>query len=774
LEVWVGEPGTWCAVDAPKWRALLAVLLARRGQPVSIDQLVREIWGQEPPAHARKLVSLYVLRLRRLLADPAGGWLVTRSPGYLLRCGAGDVDAGVFETMVAAGRRELDAGRLGPAADTLSAATALWRGAVLADVPQGPLLRAEGARLGELRLQAIQLRIEADLGCGREDSAVAELRALVTEHRLQEGLWGLLVRALAGAGRRAEAEQAYAQARQAIGEELGAEPGRELRELHRLLLAGEDLRPSVAARPSASSTAGNHATGASSSGPDLHEPVCQLPPDVDDFTGRSAECAQLTELLSPAEGRTSVPVAVVSGQPGVGKTALALHVAHHRLRGIFADGQLFAKLAGASSRPREPGDVLGEMLQALGTDPASLPETTEQRAALFRSRLAGRAVLLVADDAASPAQVLPLLPGTAGCAVIVTSRIRLAGLGGAQLFVLDCLGRDEAVEMLGRIVGARRVAAERRAAAGLVAACGQLPLAVRIAGARLATRPLLPVAKVASLISDERRRLDELAIGGLAVRARIAASYAALDERAKRAFRLLGLLGPPDFAPWVIAALLAETDAADVIDILEENSLLTPTGIDATGEARYRMHGLLRDYAAEVAAKEPPNEVAAALDRLLTGYTELARLAHQRLPSLALVSPDRHNSAAVVAEDVAARLTARPAAWFVCERLNLPAAIKLARASGRHQIAARLASCVPAFQLLQNRADHARADQPLGRPMHQLHDTADGVVDGIDGGHTGRSAPGYSAGPGNVLPSGTGTIASAGLSYRSRSPAARR
>jgi DNA-binding SARP family transcriptional activator len=248
LEVWAGEPGGWRAVGAPKWRTVLAALLARRGQLVSIGQLVEEVWGQEPPAHARKLVSLYVLRLRRFLADPAGGLLVTRSPGYLLRCPAAEVDAGVFETMLATGRRELGLGRAGQAADSFLAASELWRGSVLADVPQGPMLRAEAARLTELRFQALQLRIEADLGCGRDDRAVAELRALVTEHRLREALWGLLVRALAGAGRRAKAREAYAQARQVIGEELGTEPGRELRELHRLLLAGEDLRASGTAR----------------------------------------------------------------------------------------------------------------------------------------------------------------------------------------------------------------------------------------------------------------------------------------------------------------------------------------------------------------------------------------------------------------------------------------------------------------------------------------------------------------------------------------------
>jgi hypothetical protein len=245
----------------------------------------------------------------------------------------------------------------------------------------------------------------------------------------------------------------------------------------------------------------------------------------------------------------------------------------------------------------------------------------------------------------------------------------------------------------------------------------------------------------------------------------MAQSYASLDERARRAFRRLGLLGPHDFAPWVVAALLAEKDAEDVIDVLEGNSLLAPVGIDATGEGRYRLHDLLREYAAELVAGDPREDIAAALGRLLAGYAELAGLACQRLPSPAFFpSPSRQHGAAVVAVDVAARLTARPAAWFTCERLNLLTAIKLAGGLGRHRLAARLASCQLAFQLFQSRAVAQAGGHPrggLGPASRQIPGPTDGVPDVPQGSHTSRGVPRYPAGPSYDLPSGSGAVASA-------------
>jgi hypothetical protein len=284
----------------------------------------------------------------------------------------------------------------------------------------------------------------------------------------------------------------------------------------------------------------------------------QLPPDVADFVGRAELVAQLRGWLAcwpdgvatKANG-TAVPVAAVSGKAGVGKSALALHVAH-QLAAVFSDGQLYASLGGADvagTAPREPAEVLGWFLRALGVDGGAVPAGLEERAALYRSRLAGRRVLVVLDDAADQAQVRPLLPGGPGCAVLITSRARLAGLAGARLVHVDVLDTGQAVALLARIAGSGRVAAEPAAATAIVAACGWLPLAVRIAGARLAARPHWPLCRMASLLADERGRLDELAHGDLEVRASLSLSYQALGQRQRRLFRRLGLLDAPDGPP---------------------------------------------------------------------------------------------------------------------------------------------------------------------------------------------------------------------------------
>jgi hypothetical protein len=340
--------------------------------------------------------------------------------------------------------------------------------------------------------------------------------------------------------------------------------------------------------------------------PEKHAwPVCQLPPVVADFTGREEEGARLSQVLKQAQDTMVVPVAVVSGAPGVGKTTLALRVGHS-LRSVFPDGQLYCQLAGASHRRRDPGEALGELLRALGVHGSAIPEATSERASLFRSQLADRRVLVVADDAASAAQVQPLLPGTAGSAVVVTSRARLAGLPGATTVELDPFTPVEAVRLLSRIVGSQRVEAEQEAARELASACGMMPLAVRIAGAKLAARPSWPLSVLCRKLSGERRRLDELEIEDLSVRASFALSYHGLSEQAKRLFRLMGLLGPRDFAEWVFAALLGEPDVSTVVNELADKSLLTPVGIDATGQARYRLHDLLREYACERLADEAP------------------------------------------------------------------------------------------------------------------------------------------------------------------------
>jgi tetratricopeptide (TPR) repeat protein/DNA-binding XRE family transcriptional regulator len=436
--------------------------------------------------------------------------------------------------------------------------------------------------------------------------------------------------------------------------------------------------------------------------------VCQLPPAVADFTGREPQIAQLADVLSSHDANPlGVPIAVISGLPGAGKTTLAVQVAH-AMRPAFPDGQLWIPLEGASGHPRDPADVLGELLRALGVPGSAIPVSTAGRASLYRSRLAGRRVLVLADDAASAGQVQPLLPGTGQCAVLITSRSELAVSPGSRLVPLEPLTRAEAVELLTRVVGERRISAEPWAAEELSAACGQLPLAVRIAGARLAARTSWQLSAFTRKITETRHRLDELQIGDLSVRASLTQSYDTLDDTSRRAFRLLVLLDSAEFTEWQVACMLGASHNADVVNRLADSSLLTATGIDAAGQPRYRCHDLLRDYAAERLTDEPVTQQDAALARLTSGWLQLAALADAGLPREPYFPKPRPPSPrGIVPESLARTVTAEPMAWFTAERPGLLAAIERCCASGMYQAAAQLASSMASFQHLQGRLDDA-------------------------------------------------------------------
>jgi DNA-binding SARP family transcriptional activator/DNA-binding XRE family transcriptional regulator len=714
LAAWRG--GAPVALGTPKQRAALGLLALEPNALVHRETIIDGVWGADPPVSAVNLVQTHTGRLRRAL-DPGrsprdpGGLVASVGTGYRLQVTAGQLDLLGFEQLVGRAGAACSSGDAAAACDLYERALELWQGEPLADVD---VLRGHPAvlGLGRRRTAVIAAYAQTAIKVGLHERVLPHLEAVTQREPLNEQAHAQLMLALAGSGQQAAALQLFEELRRRLDDQLGVGPGPGLADAHLRVLRQQV--PAAVASSSATLTPAAASLSAVSAQTVL--PVCQLPPDVADFTGRAQDCARLAALLAPAAatdtdtGTTAVPVGVISGPPGAGKTTLALHVAH-ALRPAFPDGQLFVPLAG-SSRPRQPGAVLDELLRALGVAPGAIPETAGQRAALFRSRLAGRKVLVVVDDAGSPGQVRPLLPGTAGCAVIVTSRNRLAGLGGATLFPLDCLAHGEAVELLGRIAGAERVAAEPAAADGLVAACGRLPLALRITGARLAARPSWPLARLAALVADADpgRRLDALVVDDLAVRASVAPSYQGLDGRARRAFCRLSLVGPRDVAEWVVAALLGEPDAADVVNRLVDKSLLTLAGVDAGGEPRYRLHDLLRDYAAERLAEEPEQERDAALERALTGYLELAGLADRGLPrEPTFPPPQRLPTRTVIPDAVAARLTADPVAWFSAERLNLLAATRRACEPGRgqHRLAARLASCQLAFQDYQARFDDA-------------------------------------------------------------------
>ncbi|GGQ61804.1 AfsR/SARP family transcriptional regulator [Streptomyces asoensis] len=598
------------ATGSPQQRALLAALLLREGRTATAAELIDALWGDEPPSQALAAVRTYASRLRKVL-DP--GVLVSESGGYAVRVpDDGALDLAVAQEWAAQAEKARGAGDLSRAREVLNRTLALWDGEALAGVP-GPYAEAQRVRLEEWRLGLLESRLDMDLEQGCHAEAVSELTALTAAYPLRERLRELLMLALYRSGRQAEALAVYADTRRLLAEELGVDPRAGLRSLqHRILQADPEL-----AEPSAPAA----------------EPAmvrvrpAQLPATVPDFTGRSAFVRELGEVLAGAgdgvcAGGRVMAVSALAGIGGVGKTTLAVHVAH-QARPAFPDGQLYVDLQGAGPRSAEPETVLGSFLRALGTADSAIPDSLEERAALYRSVLDGRRVLVLLDNAKDAAQIRPLLPGTEGCAALVTSRVRMVDLAGAHLVDLDVMSPEEALALFTRIVGEERVAAEREAALDVVAACGFLPLAIRIAASRLAARRTWTVSVLAAKLADERRRLDELQAGDLAVKATFELGYGALEPAQARAFRLLGLADGPDISLAAAAAVL-DLPADDTEDLLE--SLVDTSLLESAAPGRYRFHDLVRLYARACADRDeaPPSERGAALSRLLDFYLATA------------------------------------------------------------------------------------------------------------------------------------------------------
>jgi DNA-binding SARP family transcriptional activator/Tfp pilus assembly protein PilF len=702
LEVWTGQD--WSGIGAPKWRALLGALLLNPGQAVSTDRLIAELWGDEPPDRAANLVSVYVLRLRRVLGDPGGRVLTTRAPGYQLLLRPGDLDADGFEALAGQGRRALADGDPPAAAEALAEALGLWRGRALADVPASALVTAEADRLEESRLTALELRIEADMACGLHTQLVPELRRLLSDQPLRERLWGLLIRALDGAARHAEALAAYGQAREVISDELGVDPGPELQRLYQALLTADSAAPAAGREPEAAGAqqapvpfarepadAGGRRQGPGS--PSRRAPA-QLPADVADFTGRGADLEQLRAAVSGArrQENPAVAIAVVAGAPGLGKTTLAIHAAH-ALRRDFPDGQLYVSLHGGSEQPMPTDDVLARFLRDLGVDATRVPADAEERAAMYRTRLAERRMLITLDDARDAAQVRPLLPGTGSSAVIVTSRRRLPDLVGSKLIDLDVLGEAEAADLFTRIIGPERAKAEPDAVREVLSVCAGLPLAIRIAGARLAARRGWSVRTLAARLADQQRRIDELAAGDLGVRACFQVSFDALPRGVAgggvdpaHVFRLLGVWPGPSIGLQAAAALIGEPEAgiADALEVLVDAHLLESPAPD-----RYRLHDLLHAYAVQRAqAEEPPQAIDEAVGRILDWYLHTADAAASVIQPHAERVP--LTPPAPGTEPLAFGTAEQALGWYELERVNLVVATSEAAARGRHDVAWKL------------------------------------------------------------------------------------
>jgi DNA-binding SARP family transcriptional activator/tetratricopeptide (TPR) repeat protein len=600
-------------LGGPRIRTLLALLTANAGRVTTVGTMVEALWGPQSPPDAHRTVRSYISRLRRALA--VDRLIVTHPAGYVLRLEPHVVDARRFERLVEAGRDALSAGQPASAAEQLSLALTLWRGEAYGEFVTTPVLRAEAARLEGLRLGAVEDRVDADLATGAGVTLVEELTGLTDRHPGRERLWGQLMTALYRAGRQVEALDAYLRARTVLIDRFGLDPSPRLSEIHQQVLDNDARLFGVPAT----------APG---------EPARDdLPGDIADFAGRDTELAVLT--TARAAGRPAVVIQAIDGMAGVGKTTLVVHAAH-RFAEHYHD-RLFIDLHGhaSSHRPVTAMAALDTLLRALGVPPDRIPQDPDARAALWRAELATRSVLVVLDNAADAAQVRPLLPGTSRSLTLITSRRRLVDLDATQVVSLDVLPEADAVALFTSVAGGDRTECPVHE---VVALCGHLPLAIRIAAARLRARPAWTVSYLAERLQQAHSPLTELEAGDRSVAAAFALSYENLDAPQRRVFRLLGIHPGPDFDAHATAALAA-VDLPEAERLLE--SLVDDHLLQEPAPGRYRFHDLVRQHAHAVALADEPEALRyKALRRVVDYYLHTAhngsRLLDQQHPPIAV------------------------------------------------------------------------------------------------------------------------------------------
>jgi DNA-binding SARP family transcriptional activator/tetratricopeptide (TPR) repeat protein len=603
----VSVAGRPVAVTSERLRSVLAVLALSVGEPVSVGRLAAAVWGDDQPADARSAVQVYVARLRNVLGQAA---IRTVTSGYLLDAAPASVDAARFVGLLDAAAQAPD-----EAAERtrLVEALGLWRDTPFADLKSPWLAEVESTRLLERYLAGLERLIDTDIANGRSNEVVVQLRELTARYPLRERFWAQLMQALSQTDRRAEALGAYERLCQLLADELGVEPSRSMHDLHREILMAE-----VERNP-------RHALSAPHA-PSAHAVVAiprQLPADVAAFAGRRRELAEFDRLPDA----DAVVIAAIDGMAGVGKTALAIHAAH-QLADRFPDGQMFIDLHGYTEgmAPVDPSDALDRMLRALGVPGEQIAHQLEERSALFRSTVADRSMLFVLDNAVTEAQVAPLLPGAPGSLVLITSRHRLAGLDQTHTVSLDCLSPHDAVSLFVDTVGAQCLAGEASdRVAEVVDLCGRLPLAVRIAAARLRSHPSWTVAHLLDRFREQRDRLSELEAGQRSVGAALDLSYQHLDEDQQRFYRLLGLHPGPDLDEYTAAAL-TDTPPGQARRLLDH--LLDAHLLQEPAPGRYRFHDLTRAHAVfttERTDAEPDRRAASA--RQLTYYGQTAATA---------------------------------------------------------------------------------------------------------------------------------------------------
>lgn len=678
VEVWRGS--TRVHLTGRKSRSLLAALLLTPGRAVTEDRLIRLTWGEDAPATAPRLLQQQISALRGLLGDAE---IIARdAAGYTFRGAPGSVDLHVFDRHCADARAALGAGDAVRAADLLGAALALWRGPALSGAGN-ELVAAAGPGLDERRLAALRDRVEAELARGRHAELLAELPALVGEHPYDERLRRHLMTALDRAGRRGEAIAAYHEARELLAAELGVDPGAELQAAYRALIEDAPAAPRASVPR-------------------------QLPPASMPFVGRDEALAGLDEILAGRGG-----LATIVGTGGVGKTTLAVHWGRSRAR-EFPDGQLYLDLRGfGEAEPMSTATALELLLLSLGMPAKDVPRDADARAAAYRSLIAGRRMLVLLDNARDTEQVRPLLPGDPATLVLVTSRDMLSGLiarEGAERLPVDRLEHEHAAELLRRILG-ERATAEPAALELVIRRCDSLPLALRVAAERTARRPDLPLARVAAELDDELRRFRFLDAGDSLTRVGGVFSWSLrhLPEDTVRTFRLLGLHPTADATPHLAANLADVTPdaAAGHLRLLADGCLLQPSG-----PGRYRVHDLLRAFAAASTREtDPPEARASALSGLLGWYTHTSTAAMDAIGARPDVTtppdPPRHPGPAFADERAAT-------GWLAAELPAAIEAVRLAAAAGRDREVRDLQVPLAAYSLMQRRTDDAVAVLELG------------------------------------------------------------
>ena len=662
----------------PRQRVVFAALVVDLGRVVSVDTLLDRVWMDSPPRHARNALSGYVSRLRQVFAG-CGDVEVSRAKGgYRLTVDPLSVDLHRFRALVGQARAAAD---VGTALGLFDQALGQWHGTAFSTL-DSPWLRDVRAGLDAELLAATLERNDLMLRVGRHADVLGELAALAEAHPMNERVAGQFMHALYGSGRQADALRHYELVRSALREELGTDPSPPLRELHgRILSSDPGLTSTVEA-------------GAPTRG------IFSLRADIATFTGRHDELRDLVDTFVTRIDKSVHAIAIhaVDGMPGVGKTTFSVHAAHH-IADHFPDGVLLVELHGHTPghAPTPPAEALHSLLLDVGLEPAAIPKSLDDRARAWRRHTADKKILLVLDDAIDHHQVRPLIPGTPGSLVLITSRHRMPALDGVQPFTLDVLPPSQAAEMLLRIAGRERHQHDEKAIADIVDRCGYLPLAIAVAAARLRSHPRWTVRYLADLLADARERLDHLHADDRSVTAAIETSFHHLPPARQHLFRLLGLHPGPEIDAYATAALAGctLTDARRHLDALHADHL-----IQETSAGRYQLHDLIRAYAATL----EPTDRDHALNRVLDYYLYTAATASTRLP--------RHNtlptSTALTTPAHAPRLDTPSAArtWLTTELPTLTACIT--HTPGLRQVP-ELATTLQAFLRLNGYHDQALA-----------------------------------------------------------------